>query len=304
LLKLFTASKQKRYLTRHFLIYFMVSPACPISVHKVKQPNESMATEEIETFLYMSDRPPTAFHRWPNLKVELKKRILAYLLDAEITHPNIPEVNWRTGPVISNNNVLPFLETQNSELATLAQEVYPNVNVFFLFVNFEDRSKLIEYPNPDHGQLQHIHHIFIRAEPCNVPKSSFDTLFREKDTWRFMLRYRDGYQDDMRLDEDDGPNSEQEKRGSVRQPDTDWQKHFPNLRELTVYFILHDVHDLRKKGYCCYGPQILERIERLLERMEMDFKADTVNLVFDVTHGCKHVDHDRLLDGLAARSTR
>jgi hypothetical protein len=110
LLKLFTASKQKRYLTRHFLIYFMVSPACPISVHKVKQPNESMATEEIETFLYMSDRPPTAFHRWPNLKVELKKRILAYLLDAEITHPNIPEVNWRTGPVISNNNVLPFLE--------------------------------------------------------------------------------------------------------------------------------------------------------------------------------------------------
>jgi hypothetical protein len=27
-------------------------------------------------------------------------------------------------------------------------------------------------------------------------------------TWRFMLRYRDGYQDDMRLDEDDGPNSE------------------------------------------------------------------------------------------------
>jgi hypothetical protein len=71
-----------------------------------------------------------------------------------------------------------------------------------------------------------------------------------------------------------------------------------------VYFILHDVHDLRKKGYCCYGPQILERIERLLERMEMDFKADIVNLVFDVTHGCKHVDHDRLLDGLAVRSTR
>jgi hypothetical protein len=277
----------------------MVSPTCSFSVYKVK-----MDTEGPETFLYMSDRPPTAFHRWPDLKVGLKKRILAHLLDAEITHPNIPEVNWRTGPVISNNNVLPFLETQNSELATLAQEVYHNVNVYFLFVNFEDGSKLIEYPNPNHGQLQHIHHLFIRAEPCNIPKSSFDTLFRETDTWQFMLRYRGGYQDDMRLGEDHGPNSEQEKRGSVRQPDTYWQKHFPNLRELTVYFILRDVYDLRKKGYCCYGPQILERLERLLERTEMEFKADTANLVFDVTHECKHVDHDRLLDGLAARSTR
>jgi hypothetical protein len=101
----------------------MVSRICSNSVHKVKQSSESMATEAVETFLYMSDRPPTAFHRWPDLKVELKKRILAYLLDAEITHPDIPEVNWRTGPVIFNNNVLPFLETQNSELASLAQEV-------------------------------------------------------------------------------------------------------------------------------------------------------------------------------------
>jgi hypothetical protein len=91
LLKLFTASKQKRYLTRHFLIYFMVSLACLISVYKVE-----MDTEGSKTFLYISDRPPTAFHRWPDLKVELKKRILAYLLDAENTHPNIPEVNWRT----------------------------------------------------------------------------------------------------------------------------------------------------------------------------------------------------------------
>jgi hypothetical protein len=90
----------------------------------------------------------------------------------------------------------------------------------------------------------------------------------------------------------------------VRQSDTDWQKHFPNLRKLTVYFILRDVYDLRKKRYCCYGPQILERLERLLEQTETESKADNVNLMFDVSHGCKHVDHDRMLDGLAARSTR
>jgi hypothetical protein len=100
LLKRFTASKQKRYLTRHSLTSFMVSPTCSFSVYKVK-----MDIEGPETFLYMSDRPPTAFRRWPDLKVELKKRILAYLLDAEIMHTDIPEVNWRTGPVISNNNV-------------------------------------------------------------------------------------------------------------------------------------------------------------------------------------------------------
>jgi hypothetical protein len=33
-----------------------------------------MASEAEETFLYMSDEPPTIFHRWSDLTTELKRR--------------------------------------------------------------------------------------------------------------------------------------------------------------------------------------------------------------------------------------
>jgi hypothetical protein len=141
LLKLFTASKQKRYLTRHSLISFMVSPACSISVHKVKQPSESMATEEVETFLYMSDTPPTAFHRWPDLKVELKRgslRISWTLQSGTQTYLN--QLAHRSG--YSQQQCSSILGDSNSELASLAQEVYHNVNVFLPIRKFRRRKQI------------------------------------------------------------------------------------------------------------------------------------------------------------------
>jgi hypothetical protein len=168
-----------------------------------------MATEEAETFLYMSDDPPTTFHRWPDLKVELKKRILAYLLDAEITHSDEGELNFIAGPEVTEDNLFPLIAVRNLELATLAQEVYYDVNDFYLYAGPDPGA----WPNIAQGHR--VRSLFIRVERCFIPKSSFDTLFREDDAWRFMLRYRDGYYDDMRLDEDDGPNSDTVKRGVV-----------------------------------------------------------------------------------------
>jgi hypothetical protein len=108
----------------------------------------------------------------------------------------------------------------------------------------------------------------------------------------------------MRLDEDDGTNNDKAKRSAVALSDLDCRKHFPKLRQLSIRFVIRDSPKFAGPYHCCYDPKVLARLGKLLDRAEMEWKADTVKMNFDMNIRRYIREHDAILDGLGKRTTR
>jgi hypothetical protein len=90
-------------------------------------------------------------------------------------------------------------------------------------------------------------------------------------------------------------NREKARRDSIVWPRVSWQDHFSNLRELDVTFTVEDNDHVHEQGRCCVGRDALAKLEKLLSRTEMRWKADRVKLEFETfRHECSH--HSMLKD--------
>jgi hypothetical protein len=61
-----------------------------------------------------------------------------------------------------------------------------------------------------------VRRLWIRVDECRISDTFKDTLFRQEDPWRYVLRYREGYHGDRRLDEDliDGERPKTQKKST------------------------------------------------------------------------------------------
>lgn len=158
-----------------------------------------------------------------------------------------------------------MLAVRNRELATLAQEVYYDVNGSELGIDVDGG---VEHPNSHIAHM--VRRLWLRLDDCTVLDTINDTLFRDNDPWRYLLRYREGYQDDRRLDEepDEFENIEKANRGPVGSSDVEWQTRFNNLRRPDIVFQLASCGS--------DGDGALARLKTYLARTEMILKAHHV----------------------------
>lgn len=165
--------------------------------------------------------------------------------------------------------------------------------------------------------------LYVRVDDSSVPNTLYDTLFRQKDSWCCLLRSREGYGYDARLDEGLGDEDEigegftngypgemrsdieeRIKRGALHPTYTWWQLQFPNVRELDIMISVIDIHDSKEDGCCCFGHKFWARLEILVNRTEMEWKVDHVSFTFDLGHSTCRTDHTWILNGLKERATR
>jgi hypothetical protein len=259
-----------------------------------------MATRAAESFVYMTPEHPTTFHRSFKLHRELKMRILTSHLNRDW---QIEETNmWNHAEYIDEYRELIF-QTRNRELIDLVQQAYYSTDEFSIYPIVEKFplgavepdphwvfSVCIDYPNRKHAHL--VQRLYSRVDPCTIPKMPDDTLFRELDAWRLLLRYRDGYNDDKKRDEEAdslrGAVHEKDRRGFIVDSDLDWTKKFPYLRLLTIIFSVRISvgYPLWQKENCGCSRLMLSRVKEPLSRTEMEWKANRIEFQFSMIGGC------------------
>jgi hypothetical protein len=111
--------------------------------------------------------------------------------------------------------------------------------------------------------------------------------------------FQNGYPSEIRSD-----RAERIKRSVLRWTDTAWQKEFVNLCELDISISVIKIHEIKEEGHCYFEPRFWTRLETLLNRTEMTWKVDCINI--DLCPGGKTCDedHTEILKGSKERSIR
>lgn len=264
-----------------------------------------MAEKTLQKFLYWTPKPPREVRRWSELPEKIKISVLSELLRYD--DGNIPAEEM---DIYATWGLDSLIGTGNRELMRLASQVFYSKNwfsVYILSLETQDLSKM---------RPEMVEKLFVYVEPCESPDTLDDTLFRERDAWSGLLRYKPGYNDQVIIDQevdyeggsDCDDKSERSRRGPVVCPATSWQRAFTNLRELNIMINVNSIQCEHMVDSRDPDSTKFRILGGLLARTKMDFRAKAIGMEFDILsprssadfenngngHLCRH-HHDGLL---------